>query len=302
MAFGSARGSRSWPFLRWRRCLSGLRPTHTSEPGGSESRVAATLAWNAVRHRCGNPSGDRVEGSEERPSGCNPSGASASCFLREVGESRRRVTPSHRERGTFGWRGAVAAGTRTNRRRPLARLSTGVARAPLRGLRSAMRWKPGTLECNGPARRSSARSAYGVRAILRDARRRGRGSSFGTDREPGSGSVGRPQGWIGRRKGSAAAFGLRAVRTGEGWPSGHLEHRLLSEPDKPRKLAFNNVALGRRDTRWNGPAACNGHQPCPARKRVAGTERIDLKAHGSIEPCATETPHTRNGLSGGTKP
>jgi len=41
----------------------------------------------------------------------------------------------------------------------------------------------------------------------------------------------------------------------EGWPSGRLEHRLLSEPDKPRILAFNIVALGRRDTRWNGPAA-----------------------------------------------
>lgn len=41
------------------------------------------------------------------------------------------------------------------------------------------------------------------------------------------------------------------------------------------------VALGRRDTRWNGPAACNGHGPCPARRRVAGTERIDPKPMGA---------------------
>lgn len=48
------------------------------------------------------------------------------------------MKPSHRERATFGWRGAVAAGTRTNRGRPLAGSSDGVARAPLRGPRSAM--------------------------------------------------------------------------------------------------------------------------------------------------------------------
>jgi hypothetical protein len=236
---------------RWRRCLSGLRPIHQPAHGVDRSHGSrGTFACSARRRRCGDPSGDRIAGSAEHPSGCDASGASTSRSLRGAGESRQRVKPVVVSASPSGGVGRRPRAPESTGAGPVARPSTGIVRAPLRGPRA--RWA-GDRALSAEVQRTSTRRF--LREVLRH-RRDPSGCAFGCGRgtvlrggtsEPGSDPGAHPQGCDHRAERNAG--GLR-VTGGPDWYATAFGRSAASTALGARQaenLAFH-VALGRRDT------------------------------------------------------
>jgi hypothetical protein len=193
------------------------------------------------------------------------------------GESAAGET-SRRERIAFGRCGPAASGTRTNWSRPVARPSTGIVRAPLRG--TAKHDGLGTGH-SFEVQRTSTKDFF--REVLR-LRRDPSGCAFGCGRgtvlrggtcEPGSDPGEHPQGCDHRAERKRS--GLR-VASGPDWYATAFGRSAASTALGARQaenLAFH-VALGRRDTnRKMDPDREMGmdHFQAPVRRGRRGTCR-----------------------------